>query len=58
MERIEVRTDNERSLDYAHLAEPVRLRATFLGTFLPCRKRQVLYLSCSGLGILEIYVFT
>nr|CAG4647673.1 EOG090X019S [Moina brachiata]SVE92853.1 EOG090X019S [Moina brachiata] len=47
MERIEIRTDNERSLEYAHLTEPVRWRATFLRA--PCRKRQVLYLSCSGL---------
>lgn len=47
MERIEVRTDNERTLDYAHLTEPIRWRATFLRA--PCRKRQVLYLSCSGL---------
>ena len=49
MEKIEIRTDNERSLDYAHLTEPVRWRATFLRA--PCRKRQVLYLSCSGLGM-------
>nr|CAG4641467.1 EOG090X019S [Eurycercus lamellatus] len=48
MERIEIRVDNERSSDYAHLTEPaVRWRATFLRA--PCRKRQVLYLSCSGL---------
>nr|SVE74023.1 EOG090X019S [Daphnia barbata] len=47
MERIEIRVDNERSTDYAHLAEPIRWRATFLRA--PCRKRQVLYLSCSGL---------
>ncbi len=47
MERIEIRTDNERSNDYAHLTEPIRWRATFLRA--PCRKRQVLYLSCSGL---------
>lgn len=48
MERIEIRIDNERSADYAHLTEPIRWRATFLRA--PCRKRQVLYLSCSGLG--------
>lgn len=48
MERIEIRVDNERSPDYAHLTEPIRWRATFLRA--PCRKRQVLYLSCSGLG--------
>ena len=48
MERIEIRIDNERSSDYAHLTEPIRWRATFLRA--PCRKRQVLYLSCSGLG--------
>nr|CAG4639795.1 EOG090X019S [Daphnia pulex]SVE84709.1 EOG090X019S [Daphnia pulex] len=47
MERIEIRIDNERSADYAHLTEPIRWRATFLRA--PCRKRQVLYLSCSGL---------
>nr|SVE73394.1 EOG090X019S [Daphnia atkinsoni] len=47
MERIEIRVDNERSADYAHLTEPIRWRATFLRA--PCRKRQVLYLSCSGL---------
>nr|CAG4646820.1 EOG090X019S [Megafenestra aurita]SVE92229.1 EOG090X019S [Megafenestra aurita] len=47
MERIEIRIDNERSSDYAHLTEPIRWRATFLRA--PCRKRQVLYLSCSGL---------
>lgn len=49
MERIEIRIDNERSADYAHLTEPIRWRATFLRA--PCRKRQVLYLSCSGLGM-------
>lgn len=48
MERIEIRIDNEHSADYAHLTEPIRWRATFLRA--PCRKRQVLYLSCSGLG--------
>nr|SVE80585.1 EOG090X019S [Daphnia magna] len=47
MERIEIRIDNEHSADYAHLTEPIRWRATFLRA--PCRKRQVLYLSCSGL---------
>ena len=52
MERIEIRIDNERSADYAHLTEPIRWRATFLRA--PCRKRQVLYLSCSGLG--KIYI--
>ena len=52
MERIEIRIDNERSADYAHLTEPIRWRATFLRA--PCRKRQVLYLSCSGLGMTNL----
>ena len=48
MDHIQVRIDNEKSDEYAHLTEPIRWRTTFSRA--PCRKRQVLHLACSGLG--------
>nr|CAG4638255.1 EOG090X019S [Cyclestheria hislopi] len=56
MEHVTVRIDNERSVDYAHLTEPARWRATFVRA--PCRSRQVLHLTCSELecGIRPVHV--
>nr|CAG4640637.1 EOG090X019S [Eulimnadia texana] len=47
MDLIEVRTDNERSSEYAHIKDSSQLKASFSKD--PCNRRQVLYLSCSEL---------